>query len=146
MTIERFMRLARLGRTSAPAMAAMLALASSCASEDPNANLQRYDGGWRVLQVNGGAPLAEHSYADFAAPRITFYVAANHIFASGNLKPNGSFDAISVVQTLRGCTEAENALDISVGDLMSSHPRFTDNPDGTLTIEASPYSLLLRRY
>lgn len=126
-------------------LGAMLALVSSCATEDPNANLQRYDGYWHVVEANGAVPLVQNPWANFTAPRITFYVAANYIFASGTLPSNGSFDATSVSQTLLGCTDAENALDRSVGDLMSSHPRFTDNPDGTLTIAAAPYSLLLRR-
>ena len=146
MPIKQFKR---PGSASAAAMSAifcvMLAISSSCAREDPNANLQRYDGTWQVLQTNGGTPLKQNAAASFAAPRIALFVSTNSILASGTLDPDGSFDATSVTQTLLACTDAEVALEFAILDLMRSHPRFTDNPDGTLTIEAAPYSMLLRR-
>lgn len=120
-------------------------LLSGCVDADENANLARYDGSWTVVTVNGAAPMWSYAWVKIESPSLYVDVGCNSLYAYGTLRDNRHFVQNSGEQTLRGCSDRFIVLDSQVVELLGSHPLFTDHADGTLTIEAAPYSLVLRR-
>ena len=118
---------------------------SGCVDADENANLARYDGSWTVVTVNGATPIRAFPGVKIASPNLEISVSCNRVGSTGILRENLHFVQTGGARSLINCNDQLNALDEQIADLMSSHPLFTDHPDGTLSIEAAPYSLVLRR-
>ncbi len=123
-------------------------LLSGCVDPDENANLARYDGSWTVVTVvtvNGAAPIRTFPGVLIASPKLEITVSCNRVGTTGILRENMHFVQTGGARSLINCNEQLNALDEQIADLMGSHPLFTEHPDGALSIEAAPYSLVLRR-
>ena len=131
------------GRWVSLTLVGIVAIGTVGCTEGDN-KLVQYEGKWTVVKVNGALPLASAPHAIFNGNNVRLTASCNTISADGFLHDDMTFHRNSGAHTLASCGPELDKLDFQLVELMGSSPLFTDNADGTLTIEAAPYSLLLR--